>query len=109
MLVVKSTQILLDGELVKKITACTLLALLALMLSGPTPAYARKTTEHPKAQSSKPQNSRAQNTKAQEKSEKQWKKQSKQQAKAQKKELKAQKKAAKKWNNKKNKTTISVT
>jgi hypothetical protein len=109
LLVVKSTQILLDGELVKKITACLPLALLALMLSGPTPAYARKTTEHPKAQNSKPQNSKAQNAKAQKQAEKQWNKQRKQQAKAQKKQLKQQKKDAKKWNNKKNKTTISVT
>jgi len=108
LLVVKSIQILLHGELVKKITASFLFLLLALMLSGPTAAYARKTTEHPKAQNPKPQNPRSKNSKAQEKAQKQWNKQRKQQAKAQKKELKAQKKAAKKWN-KKNQTTVSVT
>jgi hypothetical protein len=96
---------------VKKITASVIFVLLALMLSGLTPAYARKTTEHPKA-AHQTQNTRAQNTKAQEKAEKQWNKQRKQQAKAQKKQLKEQKKEqkknAKEWN-KKNRTTVSVT
>lgn len=108
MLVVKSTKILLDGELVKKIAASALFVLLALMLSGPIPAYARKTTEHPKAEHPRGQH-QTQNSKAQAKSEKQWNKQRKQQAKAQKKQLKQQKKDAKKWNNQKNKKTISVT
>ena len=111
-LVVKSTLVLLHGELVKKITACLPLVLLALMLSGPTPAFARKTTEHPKAQNSKTQNPKTKNSKAQEKADKQWNKQRKQQAKTQKKQWKEQKKEQKKTAkelNKKSKTTISVT
>lgn len=115
MLVVESSLVGLHGELVKKITASLLFVLFALMLSGPTAAYARKTTkttEHPKAEHPKAQNSKGQNSKAQEKAQKQWNKQRKQQAKAQKKQWKQQKKEQKKNAkelNKKNKTTVSVT
>jgi hypothetical protein len=87
---------------VKKITVGVLFVLLALMLSGPTAAHARTTTEHPKSKSSQ----------AQKDAQKQWKKQNKQQTKAQKKQFKEQKKEGKKNTkelNKKNKTTVSVT
>ena len=95
----------------KKITSSVLFVLLALMLSAPT-AYARKTTEHAKAQRPTTQNPRTKNSKAQEKAQKQWNKQRKQQAKAEKKQWKEQKKEQKKSAkqfNKKNKTTVSVT
>jgi hypothetical protein len=103
------SQVLLHGELVKKITACIPLALLALVLFGPTAVYARKTTEHPKAQNPTAEHPGTKNSKAQEKAQKQWNKQRKEQAKAQKKQQKEQKKEQKKNAKQLNKKTTSVT
>lgn len=81
-LVVKFRKSLLNGELVKKVTAFILFILLGLALSVPTVAHAGTNPSQ-----------RA----AQKRSQKAYKKSMKQQKKAQKKAQKSQKKAMKDW------------
>jgi hypothetical protein len=91
--IVESRQSRFHGEVVRRVTACLLFAVLGLALLAPTVAHART--------------AKTKQTKDQKVAAKQYKKYSKQQAKQQKKQLKAQKKANQKFN--KGRPTITVT
>ena len=81
----------LQGDLVKRVTACVLFVLLSLALSGPVSHASSRSAQD-----------------AQKQSQRTWKQYSKQQRKEQKKELKAQKKAMKNWK-KQHPTKVTVT